>query len=145
MAEAVEALAIEWLLAVSYCTDGEKVVRGGSRHRSKTQRRGDEGKAAVRQPYRRRSGARSGGEARSDMHGREALRQRGGGAASDSGDSATSNTGDGSVGQPLSANAGHRGGLAGVAQHVAPGGDSALTSGLGTEREKLTCGTPRQM
>jgi hypothetical protein len=143
MAEAVEALAIERLLAVSSCTDGEKVVRGGSRHQSKTRRRGDEGKVAVRQPYRWRSGARPGSEARSDTHGREALQQRGGGVASDSGDRAASNTGDDAVGQPLGASAGHRGGLAGVARHVAPGGDSALTSGLGAEREKLTCGTPR--
>jgi hypothetical protein len=33
----------------------------------------------------------------------------------------------------------------GPARRVAPGGDRALTSGPGTEREKQTCGTPRQI
>jgi hypothetical protein len=65
-AEAVEAPAIGQLLVASSCTDGEKVVRGGSRLQSKTRWRGDAGKAAARWPYRRRSGARPGGEALSD-------------------------------------------------------------------------------
>jgi hypothetical protein len=34
-------------------------------------------------------------------------------------------------------------GTVGPARHVAPGGDSALTSGSSVVREKLTGGTPR--
>jgi hypothetical protein len=66
MAEADPVPAIGWLLMVSSCTDGERVVRGGSRLWNKTRWRGDAMKAAVRWPYRRRSGARPGEEARSD-------------------------------------------------------------------------------
>jgi hypothetical protein len=55
--EAVEVPAIGWLLAASSCTDGEKVVRGGSQLQRKMQWRGDAGKVEVRRPYRRRSRA----------------------------------------------------------------------------------------
>jgi hypothetical protein len=70
MEEAVEALAIGRLLAVSSCTNGEKVVRGGDRLQRKTRRR-REGSGAT---------AFTGGGAehdqtarRSDTRGREAL------------------------------------------------------------------------
>jgi hypothetical protein len=69
--EAAEAPAMGQLLVASSCTDGRRVVRGSSRLQSKTQWCGDTGEATVRWPYRWRSGTR----------GREALRQRGGGAA----------------------------------------------------------------
>jgi hypothetical protein len=54
------------VLVVSSYIDRERVAMGGSRLRSKTRRCGDVGKAAVRRPYRRKRGARWGGEARSD-------------------------------------------------------------------------------
>jgi hypothetical protein len=65
-AEAAKAPAMGRLLAASSCTDGERVVRGGSRLQSKTRRCGDTGEAATRWPYQRRSGARLNGEARSN-------------------------------------------------------------------------------
>jgi hypothetical protein len=76
----------------SSCPDGEKVVRGGSRLQSKTggaatreRRRHDglTGGGAERGRAARR--ARTAGTKASNSHGREVLRQRGGGAASDSG------------------------------------------------------------
>jgi hypothetical protein len=48
-AEAVKVLAIGRLLAASSCTDGEKVVRGGSRLQRKMRRRG-EGDGAMALP-----------------------------------------------------------------------------------------------
>jgi hypothetical protein len=51
MAEAAEVPAMGRLLAASSCTDGERVVRGGSRLQSKTRWHGDAGKAATRRPY----------------------------------------------------------------------------------------------
>jgi hypothetical protein len=65
-AEAAEVPVMGWLLTASSCTKEDRVVRGGSRLRSKTRWRSDAGKAAARRPYRRRSGARPGGEARLD-------------------------------------------------------------------------------
>jgi hypothetical protein len=46
-AEVIEAPTMGWLLAVSSCIDRERVVRGGSRLRSKTQRCGEAGEAAA--------------------------------------------------------------------------------------------------
>jgi hypothetical protein len=46
-AEAIEAPTMGWLLAVSSCIDRERVVRGGSRLRSKTQWCGEAGEAAA--------------------------------------------------------------------------------------------------
>jgi hypothetical protein len=45
--EAVVAPAMGRLLAASSCTDGERVVRGGSRLQSKTRWCGDAGEAAA--------------------------------------------------------------------------------------------------
>jgi hypothetical protein len=45
--EAVEVSTIGWLLTVSSCPDGEKVVRAGIRLWRKTWWRGDVGKAAT--------------------------------------------------------------------------------------------------
>jgi hypothetical protein len=56
-AEAVKAPVIGRLLTVRSCTDGEKVVGGGSRLRSETRRRGDARR-------RRRDGLTSGGAER---------------------------------------------------------------------------------
>jgi hypothetical protein len=78
--EAIEAPAIGRLLAASSYTDGEKVVRGDSRLRSKTRRRG-EGGGATALPTKERSatgrrdplGQRR--RRRSDTRGREALQQ----------------------------------------------------------------------
>jgi hypothetical protein len=131
-AEAVKVLAIGRLLAASSCTDGEKVVRAVASFRVKC---GDMGKAAARRPYRWRSGARPGDKARSDSGDSSTISDSRGGAASDSG--------GGIVWQPLSTSAWHRGSPVGVARCMAPGGDSALTSGPGVEREKLTGGTSR--
>jgi hypothetical protein len=55
-AEAVEALAIGRLLAVSSCPDGEKVVRGGDRLQRKTRQRG-EGEGVTTLPAEERSAA----------------------------------------------------------------------------------------
>jgi hypothetical protein len=55
--EAVEVPVIGRLLVVSSCTDGEKVMRGGSRLRRKMWRRGNAGKAVARWPYQWRSRA----------------------------------------------------------------------------------------
>jgi hypothetical protein len=46
-----------------------------------------------------------------------------------------SDSGGGTVGQPLSTSAQLHGGPAGVARRVVPGGDSVLTSGPSAERE----------
>jgi hypothetical protein len=53
MAEATEVPMMGWLLAVSSCTNRERVVRSDSWLRSKTRRCDDAGKAAARRPYRR--------------------------------------------------------------------------------------------
>jgi hypothetical protein len=45
--EATKAPAMGRFLAASSCTDGERVVRGGSRLRSKMRRCGDAGEAAA--------------------------------------------------------------------------------------------------
>jgi hypothetical protein len=132
--EAVEAPVIGRLLTTSSRTDGEKVVRATASFGVKSS---DVGKAAARRPYWWRSGARPGDKARSDSGD--------GGTISDSRGGAASDSGGGAVGQPLSVSARHRGSPAGVARCVAPGGDSALTSGPNAEREKLTGGTSRQI
>jgi hypothetical protein len=70
MAEAVEAPAIGWLLVVSSCTDGEKVVRGGGRLWRKLRWCGDTGKAVAWWTYRRRSKTRPGSKVTALRHAR---------------------------------------------------------------------------
>jgi hypothetical protein len=70
------------------------------------------------------------------------LRQRGGGVASDSGDIGRGLRTRELVGtMPLWHRHGTVAARRRVAWRMAPGGDGALTSGPGTEREKLTVGT----
>jgi hypothetical protein len=138
-AEAVEAPTVGRLLTVSSCTHGEKVVRGGSRLQSKTRRRSDARRAAARRPYQRKSGVRPGGETRSDS-GDGGARTRAVGRRSDSEAVARLRTDDGFdasdsgvVGRCIYG--------VGVVRGT-PGGGSALMSGPGTARERLTGETP---
>jgi hypothetical protein len=110
-AEATEVSMMEWLLAASSCTERERVVRGNAM----TRRRDDAGKAAARRPYRQRSGARPGGEVRSDS-GDGGIRTHVVVRRSDSRDGAASDSG--AVGRCIYG-AGAARGLVGPARRVA--------------------------